>query len=124
MKFLKSLIDKKEDPATPSWNIKPQGQRPAPKPKASQAEFEIPPEASKPKKEKNPFLDDAALDTMALEAEAIPDDNPYATFTWEQDPENDTRKLRTIQIGEKTEKKAGSEFNPYDTGKMRRGWKK
>jgi hypothetical protein len=123
MKFLKSLLGKKEVATTPTWDIKPQGNLPAPKPKDDQAKLETPAKTTKTKKEVNPFLDDPALDTMSFEKEAGPDDNPYATFTWEQDPENDTRKMRTIQIGEKTEKKTSGDFDPYDTGKMRRGWK-
>jgi hypothetical protein len=39
------------------------------------------------------------------------------------DPENDTRKLKTIQIGQADKKPQGSQFNPYDTGSHRRGWK-
>jgi hypothetical protein len=121
MKFLKSLLGK-ESEKVPTWNIRPASERPAPKPRKVSADAL--PEPAPAKKESNPFFDDEALNALQLEADAIPDDNPYSTYTWEQDLENDTRKLKTIQIGEKTEKKPGSEFNPYDTGQMRRGWKK
>jgi hypothetical protein len=121
MKFLDKLMGKVPE-EIPTWDIKPASERPVPKPRQSKAAVDAP--VVKPKKEPNPFLDDAALDTMTLEVPSGPEDNPYATHTWEQDPENDTRKMRAIQIGDKTEKKPGGEFNPYDTGKMRRGWKK
>jgi hypothetical protein len=121
MKFLRALFGK-EPEETPTWKIRPPSERPPPKPRRPAPVAEDP--TARKKSEPNPFLDDTALDTMTLESPVIPEDNPYATHTWEQDPENDTRKMRTVQIGEKTEKKPGSEFNPYDTGKMRRGWKK
>lgn len=121
MKFFKSLLGKEPEKA-PTWDIRPASERPAPKPRAAKAEPL--PDQLPAKKESNPFFDDEALNALQLESDAIPDDNPYSTYTWEQDLENDTRKLKTIQIGEKTEKKPGSEFNPYDTGQMRRGWKK
>ena len=71
-------------------------------------------------------LDDPMLDTMSLEVDDLDlsEDNPYRSNTWEFNPDNDTRRLRTIQIGTATEKQSGGNFNPYDTGKMRRGWKK
>ena len=119
MKFLKKLMGQ-EEKATPQWDIKPPSERPAPR---KAMVFDEPLPSEQPPKEKDPFLDDEFLDTMTLEPDAIPEDNPYATTTWETQMENDTRKLKTVQIGEKTEKPAGSEFNPYDTGKMRRGWK-
>ena len=121
MKFLDKLLGKSPE-EIPTWDITPESERPAPKARRTKATMDAP--AIQPKKELNPFLDDAALDTMTLEAPTIPEDNPYATHTWEQDLENDTRKMRSIQIGDKTEKKPGSDFNPYDTGKMKRGWKK
>ena len=121
MKFLDKLLGKVPE-EIPTWDITPESERPAPKARRPKAAMDAP--SIQPKKEPNPFLDDAALDTMTLEAPIIPEDNPYATQTWEQDPENDTRKMRSIQIGDKTEKKPGSDFNPYDTGKMKRGWKK
>ncbi len=118
MKLIKRLLGQPEE--TPQWDIKPPTERPAAR---KQSSFEESPKPAS-EKEKNPFLDDEMLDTIQLEAEAIPDDNPYQTHTWEQDLENDTRKLKTIQIGKATEKKPQSEFNPYDTSSMRRGWKK
>ena len=121
MKFLDKLLGRAPE-ETPTWDIKPAAERPVPKPHKPKVTMDGP--TAKPNREPNPFLDDAALDTMTLEAPTIPEDNPYATHTWEQDPENDTRKMRSIQVGGKTEKKAGSDFNPYDTGKMKRGWKK
>lgn len=123
MSILKSLFGKKEV-TTPTWDIKPREERDvAPKPRQSFVEPPPPPEA---KKEPNPFLDDPMLDTMTLEVDDLDlsEDNPYRTNTWEFDPDNETRKLRTIPVGSAAEKKPGSEFNPYDTGKMRRGWKK
>jgi hypothetical protein len=74
--------------------------------------------------EKNPWLDDEMLDTIQLEADDLVDDEPFQTNSWEHDFENDTRRLKTIAFGTKTAKKSSGEFNPYDTGSMRRGWKK
>jgi len=126
MKFLKSLFGQEPEPAaTPTWDIKPQDAGVAP-PRRKQADTG--PEkypTAKPEPEANPFLDDPMLDTMSLEVDDLemPDENPYRTSTWEMDPDNDTRRMRTIQVGDKEEKKPGTDFNPYDTGKMRKGWK-
>lgn len=118
MKFFKTLLGKEEE--TPTWDIKPPAERPASRKKTVFDE----PLPSQKTKEKDPFLDDEMLDTMKLEAEAVPEDNPYDTLTWEQGLDNDTRKMKTIQIGEKTDKPVDSQYNPYDTGSMKRGWKK
>lgn len=124
MSILKSLFGKQDEPTTPTWEIKPRPDRPAPS--TRKQSLPEPPPAPEAKKEPNPFLDDPMLDTMSLEVDDLDlsEDNPYRSNSWELDPDNDTRRLRTIQIGAATEKKSGSNFNPYDTGKMRRGWKK
>ena len=122
MKILKNLFGKEETQHPPKWDIKPPAERREPrKSQVLQEEFPQPKKA-----EPDPFLDDPMLDTMSLEADEIEalDDNPYQTNTWDFDPDNDTRRLRHSQIGEQANKKSGSEFNPYDTGKMRRGWKR
>lgn len=125
MKFIKKLLGKKEEAPTPTptptWDIKPPSDRTSSRKKTT---FDEPLPSQQAPKEKNPFLDDEMLDTMTLETGAVPEDNPYETHSWEQDLDNDTRKLRTIQIGEKSEKPADSQYNPYDTGSMKRGWKK
>jgi len=121
MKFLKTLLGKDTD-EIPSWDIRPPSERPPPR--GRKPVEETPVSAPAKKKKLNPLFDDDAMNSLQLEAEAIPDDNPYQTSTWEQDLENDTRKLKTIAIGEKTERKPDSQFNPYDTGKMKRSWKK
>lgn len=118
MKFFKNLLGKPEE--TPTWDIKPSSERPAPR---KETVFNEPLPSTQPK-EKDPFLDDERLDSMHLEADAVPEDNPYKTPTWLDDMDNDTRKLKTIQIGEKSEQPADSKYNPYDTGSIRRGWKK
>ena len=118
MKFFKNLLGKQDE--TPTWDIKPPTERPVSR---KETTFDEPLPSTKPK-EKDPFLDDEMLDTMQLEADAVPEDNPYQTHSWEQDLDNDTRKLKTIQVGEKSEKPVDSQYNPYDTGSMRRGWKK
>jgi len=126
MKFLKSLLGKDKD-ETPAWKIRPAAERPPrrrsePLPGANGGKSPAP---KAPKKDPNPFLDDPMLDTMTLEVDLLSDeDNPYSTHSWAKEPENETRKLKTIQIGSKTEKKATGDFNPYDTGKMRRSWKR
>lgn len=119
MKFIKKLVGK-EDEKTPTWDIKPPSQRPAPR---KRVEADAPPVA-KQKKEKNPFLDDNALDAMTLEPDAIPEDNPYKTPNWEEDLENDTRKLKAIAIDDIPEDPVDDKFNPYATGTLKRGWKK
>jgi hypothetical protein len=118
MKFIKNLLGKQDD--TPTWDIKPQAERPASR---KETVFDEPLPSTKPK-EKDLFLDDEKLDTMQLEADAEPEDNPYQTMSWEEDLENDTRKMKTIQIGDKSDKPVDNKYNPYDTGSMRRGWKK
>ena len=121
MKFLKKLMGQ-EDKTPPQWDIKPPSERAAPR---KQAAFDEPLPSEQPPEEEDPFLNEDFLDTMSLEADVVPEDNPYSTLTWDKNRENDdTRKMKTIQIGEKTEKPEGAEFNPYDTGSMRRGWKK
>lgn len=99
------------------WNVTPESERPDAWSK---------PEAPAPRTQEdgpNPFLDDEMLDTIQLEADTQHEDNPYQTHSWEMDPENDTRKLRTIQFNQIEEKVAEEVFNPYDTGEHRRGWK-
>jgi hypothetical protein len=119
MKLLNKLLGK--DTGTPTWDIKPESERPPPKAREQKAAPPPPPAAQN--EEPDPFLDDLAVESMELEAEIIPEDNPYDTLSWEDSMENDTRKLKTIQMGDKPIEKPGSEFNPYDTGKMKRGWK-
>jgi hypothetical protein len=121
MGVFKSIFGKKRK-SEPTWNIKPAAERPAawsePKPLPDQ-----PPLPAATKKERHPFLDDEMLDTMQLEADTLHEDNPYQTHTWEMDPEEDTRKLRTVQIGKADKKDSKSSGNPYDTGSHRRGWR-
>jgi len=119
MKFVNKLLGRSDEP--PKWDIKPPAERPAARKKVEAFEEPLP---SQQPQVKDPFLDDELLDNIQLEDDISPEDNPYQTHTWEQDLENDTRKLKTIQIGEATEQQAESKFNPYDTGAMRRGWKK
>jgi hypothetical protein len=133
MKFLKSLLGKNQDrDEAPDWNIRPPSERPParrggalPVANAGNANSADKAAANKEKKAPDPFLDDPMLDTMSLEVDLLSDeDNPYSTHSWAKDPENETRKLKTIQIGAKTEKSAAADFNPYDTGKMRKTWKR
>ncbi len=119
MKFLKTLLGQEEK--TPTWDIKPPEERPAPRKRL--VDEEPPPPAAK-KQESDSIFADHELSSFEIEADAIPDDNPYQTYSWEKDPENDTRKLKTIQISEKSDAPTEDQFNPYDTGTLRRGWKK
>ncbi len=135
MKFLKSLLGKDKD-EKPTWDIRPASERPPAKraqttPVAktdinSVVQNTAPATADSiaPKKGPHPFMDDPMLDTLSLKVDSTTDDDPYSTYSWATDLENDTRKLKTIQVGTKTEKKPSADFNPYDTGKMRRSWKK
>jgi hypothetical protein len=136
MKFLKSLLGK-DKAETPAWDITPVAKRPPARRgkalpvanadiKAAPANMRPEkPNSKKPKKEPHPFMDDPMLDTLSLEVDfTADDDDPYSTHSWTTGLENENRKLKTIQIGTKTEKKASADFNPYDTGKMRRSWKK
>jgi len=128
MKFLKSLLGKDNDEA-PTWEVRPASDRPPrkrtePLPGAN-ADNKQAPAPTAPKKDANPFLDDPMLDTMTLEVDLLSEeDNPYSTHSWTSSPNNETRKLKTVQIGTKTEKPDSAAFNPYDTGKMRRSWKR
>jgi hypothetical protein len=120
MKFLKSILSMK--PAEPPvWDIKPQSDQPVAKKPAAPAK--LPSGKASGLDEDSPFMDEA-LDTIQLEVDDFTDDDPYQTHTWEMDRENDTRTLKTIPVGTKTEKGADEKFNPYDTGSNRRGWKK
>ena len=122
MKFFKSMLGQKEPkrPEPPKWDIKPPTERPAPKKRMTPAEL---PAGAQKDKEKSIW--DDALDTIQLEQEDLPGvDDPYQTCGWQMDPENDTRRLRTIQIGEATDKAVEGQHNPYDTGSHRRSWKK
>jgi hypothetical protein len=128
MKFLKSLLGKDKDKdESPAWKVRPASERPAGRPRQP-LQVDKPPREDvpqQPKKAPDPFLDDPMLDTMTLEVDlSSADDNPYATNSWATTQENETRKLKTIQIGAKTEKDGAADFNPYDTGKMRRSWKR
>lgn len=148
MKLVRKLLNKPEP--TPTWDIKPASERPEPRTKQAEERVKTPTTVSAkesvdtdpfsdkalnesfgneslnetPAEEKNPWLDDEMLDTIKLEADDLDGGDFYQTSTWEQDFENDTRRLKTIPVGTGTEKKATNPFNPYDTGSMRRGWKK
>jgi len=124
MKFLKQLFGKQDEEKPPTWDIKSPAERPEPRARATGQTYDSLPVA--PKKEPNPFLDDPMLDTMSLEVDSdgpAPED-PYQTNSWKFDPNSDTRKLKTIPFGQQTESSPKARFNPYDTGKMRRSWKK
>ena len=124
MGIFKSLFGGKSE-SEPTWDIKPASERPAAWTEDKSAKRDTDAPAPKaPAEEPNPFLDDKMLDTMQLEAETLHEDNPYETHSWEMDPQNDTRKLRTIQSGKVEKKDEDAVFNPYDTGEHRRGWKK
>ena len=137
MKLFKSLLGKK-DKETPQWDIRPPADRPAArrsqvqpatKQELAQASSRKSPgiatAPAKPKKEEpHPFMDDPMLDTLSLEVDTLSNvDDPYSTHSWNSGVEGDTRKLKTVQIGEATDKHNAADFNPYDTGKMRRSWK-
>jgi hypothetical protein len=135
MKLLKSLLGKDKD-EKPTWNIMPPSKRPPARrtkttPVANtdvnpvaQNTGPATPDSTASKKEPHPFMDDPMLDTMTLEVDLTTDDDPYSTHSWTTGLENETRKLKTIQVGTKSEKKPSADFNPYDTGKIRRSWKK
>ena len=116
MNFFKKLLGLKE--TRTDWDITPPEQRPE-----STAAFKAP-LAVRPPKGDHPFLDDNALDSMNLETDMAPADNPYHHFNRDDDPENDTRKMKTIQISDSSDALPGDAYNPYDTGSMRRSWKK
>jgi hypothetical protein len=131
MKFVKKLLGKPKP--VPTWDIKPTSERPAPRkrtaeeadePEVLQVSPEVDPFDDIPGEEKNPWLDDEMLDTIQLEADDLKDSECYQTNTWEQVFDTDTRKLKTIPIGKQADKDSTGQFNPYDTGSMRRGWKK
>ena len=118
MKFFKKLAGTEEK--KPQWDIKPTGEKPAPRKNTAAEE----PPPSEVKREKNPFLDDAHLDTMSLQADDLAMEDPYQTNSWEQAFENDTRKMKSIQIDKGGKGADGNDYNPYDTGSLKRGWKK
>ncbi|MCP4091018.1 MAG: hypothetical protein GY746_14695 [Gammaproteobacteria bacterium] len=118
MNFIKTLLGKEKK--KPTWEIKSPTEPPASRKKPIFDES-LP---SQVRKGNNPFLDDNMLDTIELEAEAAREANPYNTLSWEQELDNDTRKLKTTQIDKETDKPTDSQYNPYNTSSIRRGWKK
>ena len=135
MKFIKKLMGNEERP-TPKWDIKPAAERPEPRKPgkfddsgelrvaaARSAGETVPrPQPQAQTEEKNPFLDDEMLDTMSLVADDIVEDHS-ATQNLEQLFESETKRLRTLQFDQDPTEDKGNNFNPYDTGSMRRGWK-
>ena len=117
MKFIKNLLGQTDD--KPKWDIKPQDERPAPRRRA-EAVVEC---AAPPKKEKNPFLDDDFEDMEIINETAPAKVDPYASNTWKIDQDADTRKLKTLHLTSSREEDNDEDFNPYDTGVFRRGWK-
>lgn len=118
MKFLKSLLGKKEA-EEPGLKFRPPEERPAPRRRVAVTEVDAKPAP----KEKNPFLD-TEFDEMELVNDVTPARvDPYASNAWKYDQDADTRKLKTLHIGKQTEKDKDPDFNPYDTGVFRRGWK-
>ena len=118
MKFLKSLLGKKETKG-PELKFKPPEQRPAPRRRVAVTEVESAPA----KKEKNPFLD-TDFDDMELVNDVTPARiDPYSSNSWKYEKDAESRKLKTLHIGKQTEKDKDQDFNPYDTGVFRRGWK-
>jgi len=118
MKFLKKLLGQEPD-TPPTWQVTPPELRPPPRARAAQPE---PPPAHS-KKPDNPFLDDAFT---KFELEASDDesrDNPYSRQTWQVSHNDESRKLKALNIGVKTERPDPDDFNPYDTGVFKRGWK-
>jgi len=118
MKFLKNLLGSKTDEA-PKWDIKPPAERPAPRRRA-EAVAEC---AEPPKKEENPFLDNEFEDMEIINDTAPAKVDPYASNTWKVDQDADTRKLKTLHLVSGKQEDNSEEFNPYDTGVFRRGWK-
>ena len=119
MKFINKLLGK--DEARPTWEVKPSAERPARKQATA---LDEPPPAVSSKNEKNPFLDDDSLGSMQLESDASPEANPYQSHNWQDDPENDTRKMKASQVDKDPGVLPNNAYNPYDTGSMKRGWKK
>ena len=74
-----------------------------------------------PEKLDDSTMPDYHADALSLEAEPVPDDNPYGTHSWEMDPEADTRRLKKLAINPKTGKLDSD--NPYESAKPGRGWK-
>lgn len=119
MKFLKKLLGQ-DEPEGSQWKVKPLEERPAPRRRAEAAQPEPAPAA---KTEKNPFLDEQFAEMELINDVSPIKDDPYASNTWKHDRESDSRKLKTLHLGSQTEKKSDEDFNPYDTGVFRRGWK-
>lgn len=119
MKLLDRLFGHKPEPE-PRWQVRPAGERPLPRACAAQTAPD--PAPTTRKKHDNPFLD---TDFAGFElVDDTPDrDDPYESSTWKRDPHTNSRKLEKVQIGKRTEKERGEDFNPYDTGVFKRGWK-
>ena len=83
----------------------------------------LPKSPNRRKKEKNPFLDNDFEDMEIINETAPAKVDPYASNTWKVDQDADTRKLKTLHLVSGTEQDNSEDFNPYDTGVFRRGWK-
>ena len=118
MKFLKNLLGKNESEG-PRWDVKPAEDRPAPRRRAEVTQ----PDPAPAIKEENPFLDEQFSDMEIINDVSPIKDDPYSSNTWKYEQESDTRKLKTLHLGSQTEKDPEEDFNPYDTGVFRRGWK-
>ncbi len=117
MKFLKNLLGQKKPKGT-RWNVKPPQDRPAPRRRVAAANA-----PAQNKKEKNPFLDDDFEEMELINDVAPIKVDPYASNTWKYEQDSDTRKLKTLHLVSKGEEKPDEDFNPYDNGVFRRGWK-
>ena len=123
MKFLKRLLGQDTD-ETPTWDVTPADLRPPPRRRAAAvAEIEESEQKSDANEEDNPFLTDA-FQKFELEGDGANQDDPYQSYSWSMDPSSETRKLKKIKVGKHTEKASKKDdFNPYDTGVFKRGWK-
>ena len=121
MKFLRRLLGKQPD-TLPSWEVTPAELRPPPRGRAAQADPEAPPTAKKPATD-NPFLNEA-FSGFELESDGEEShDDPYSSQSWKVSKNDESRKLKALNIGCKTERPDPEDFNPYDTGVFKRGWK-
>lgn len=119
MKFLKKVLGINE-PESSQLKFKPPEERPAPRRRVEVMAAEpVPAEKDK----ENPFLDDQFADLEIVNDVSSVKDDPYASNSWKLDRDSDTRKLKTLHLGIQPEKKSDEDFNPYDTGVFRRGWR-
>ena len=103
MDFLKKIFRKESGP--PKWDVKPPSQRPAPRVRQADDDGDTAVATQKPAKpepkladgqEPDLYLNDTGSMSLELEAEAIPEDNPYESRSSDDTRQKDQRAIFSL----------------------------